>query len=65
MDCYGGEGDAKPSLKEDKDAQKDAARAAILADPLVEAAFAAFPDAELLEEGPDARVASMGSRWRN
>ena len=60
-----GEGDAKPSLKEDKDAQKDAARAAILADPLVEAAFAAFPDAELLEEGPDARVASMGSRWRN
>ena len=60
-----GEGDAKPSLKEDKDVQKDAARAAILADPLVEAAFAAFPDAELLEEGPDARVASMGSRWRN
>lgn len=61
-----GEGDAKPSLKEDKDAQKDAARAAILADPLVEAAFAAFPDAELLEnEAPDARVASMGSKWRN
>ena len=60
-----GEGDAKPSLKEEKDAQKDAVRAAILADPLVEAAFAAFPDAELLDEGPDARVASMGSRWRN
>ena len=60
-----GEGDARPSLKETKDAQKDAARAAILADPLVEAAFAAFPNAELLDEGPDARVASMGSRWRN
>lgn len=60
-----GEGEAKPSLKEEKDAQKDAARAAILADPLVEAAFAAFPEAELLDEGPDARVASMGSRWRN
>lgn len=60
-----GEGDARPSLKEEKDAQKDAARAAILADPLVEAAFAAFPEAELLDEGPDARVASMGSRWRN
>ncbi len=60
-----GEGDAKPSLKEEKDSQKDAARAAILADPLVEAAFAAFPDAELLDESPDARVASMGSKWRN
>ena len=60
-----GEGEARPSLKEEKDAQKDAARAAVLADPLVEAAFAAFPNAELIEEGPDARVASMGSRWRN
>ena len=60
-----GEGDAKPSLKEQKDAQKDAARSAMLADPLVEAAFAAFPDAELLDESPDARVASMGSKWRN
>ena len=60
-----GEGDARPSLKEEKDAQKDAARAAVLADPLVEAAFAAFPNAELIDEGPDARVASMGSRWRN
>ena len=60
-----GEGDAKPSLKEEKDAQKDAVRAAILADPLVEAAFAAFPNAELIDESPEARVASMGSKWRN
>ena len=60
-----GEGDAQPSLKEEKDAQKDAARAAILADPLVEAAFAAFPNAELIDESPEARVASMGSKWRN
>ena len=60
-----GEGDAAPSLKEAKDAQKDAARAQVLADPLVEAAFAAFPGAELLDESPDARVASVGSKWRN
>ncbi|HQV04195.1 MULTISPECIES: DNA polymerase III subunit gamma/tau [unclassified Novosphingobium] len=59
-----GEGDAAPSLKEAKDAQKDAARAQVLADPLVEAAFAAFPGAELLDESPDARVASMGKNWR-
>ncbi|MBN8499760.1 MAG: DNA polymerase III subunit gamma/tau [Sphingomonadales bacterium] len=60
-----GEGDAAPSLKEAKEAQKLAARAAVLADPLVEAAFAAFPNAELLDESPDARVAAMGSKWRN
>lgn len=60
-----GEGDAAPSLKEMQDAQKGAARAAVLADPLVEAAFAAFPGAELLEERPEARVAGMGGKWRN
>ena len=59
-----GEGDATPSLKETKDVQNDAARAAVLADPLVEAAFAAFPQAELLDESPDARVAGMGKTWR-
>ncbi len=58
-----GEGDAAPSLKEAKDAARDAARAQVLRDPLVEAAFAAFPDAELLDESPDARVAN-GNKWR-
>ncbi|HOB14726.1 MAG TPA: DNA polymerase III subunit gamma/tau [Novosphingobium sp.] len=60
-----GEGDAAPSLKEAKDAQKDAARAAVLKDPLVEAALAAFPGAELIDENPEARVANMGRNWRN
>ncbi|NCU11926.1 MAG: DNA polymerase III subunit gamma/tau [Sphingomonadaceae bacterium] len=58
------EGDAAPSLKEAKDAEKDAARAALLQDPLVNAAFAAFPGAELIEESPDARVAQGGKNWR-
>ena len=58
------EGDAAPSLKEAKDAEKDAARAALLKDPLVEAAFAAFPQAELIDESPDARVAQGGKNWR-
>ena len=58
------EGDAQPSLKEAKDAEKDAARAALLQDPLVNAAFAAFPGAELIDESPDARVAQGGKNWR-
>ncbi|MBN8485435.1 MAG: DNA polymerase III subunit gamma/tau [Sphingomonadales bacterium] len=58
------EGDAAPSLKEARDAEKDAARAALLKDPLVEAAFAAFPQAELIDESPDARVAQGGKNWR-
>ena len=59
-----GEGDAAPSLKEAKDAARDAARAQVLRDPLVEAAFAAFPNAELLDESPDARVANS-NKWRS
>ena len=59
-----GEGEAKPSLKELADALKDDARVAMLADPLVEAAFAAFPNAELLDESPDGRVANAGGKWR-
>ncbi|MFN3517289.1 MAG: DNA polymerase III subunit gamma/tau [Novosphingobium sp.] len=58
------EGDAAPSLKEAKDAAKDAARAALLRDPLVKAALAAFPGAELIEDSPDARAAQGGRNWR-
>ncbi|MBP6363362.1 MAG: DNA polymerase III subunit gamma/tau [Novosphingobium sp.] len=58
------EGDAAPSLKELADAVKDAARAAVRSDPLVEAAFAAFPNAEMLDESPDGRVANAGGKWR-
>ena len=58
------EGDAAPSLKELADVAKDSARAAVRSDPLVEAAFAAFPNAELLDESPDGRVANAGGKWR-
>jgi DNA polymerase-3 subunit gamma/tau len=44
-------GEAQPSLREQREAEERAARAALLADPLVKAAFAAFPDAELIDEG--------------
>jgi DNA polymerase III subunit gamma/tau len=48
-----GVGEAQPSLRERAEAEATAANAALLADPLVKAAFAAFPQAELIEhEGP-------------
>ncbi|QKG71188.1 DNA polymerase III subunit gamma/tau [Erythrobacter mangrovi] len=40
-----------PSLVEQEQAARDAASAAIRAHPLVKAAFEAFPDAELVEDG--------------
>ena len=43
-------GDAQPSLRERDAAQATAAQAALLADPLVKAAFAAFPDAQLVDD---------------
>ena len=43
-------GDAQPSLRERDAAQATAAHAALLADPLVKAAFAAFPDAQLVDD---------------
>ena len=58
------EGEAQPALRELLEAARHDARAALLRDPLVEAAFAAFPKAELLDEAPDARVA-QASKWRN
>jgi DNA polymerase-3 subunit gamma/tau len=45
-----GVGEAQPSLRERAEAEAVAAEAALRADPLVKAAFAAFPDAELVEE---------------
>jgi DNA polymerase-3 subunit gamma/tau len=57
------EGDAQPSLRETEEAKREASRAATLADPMVEAAFAAFPGAELIDESPDARIAG-GNKWR-
>jgi DNA polymerase-3 subunit gamma/tau len=45
-----GVGEAQPSLRERAEAEATAAQAVLLADPLVKAAFEAFPDAELVEE---------------
>lgn len=59
------EGDARPALREAAEAARDAARAVLLADPLVEAALGAFPGAELLDEEKDQGVAAMGNRWRS
>ncbi len=55
-----GAGEAQPSLREMAEAEAQANEERIRADPLVKAAFAAFPDAELL--GPQGNVAS-GTKW--
>ena len=54
-----GTGTAQPSLREAADAVASAREAGIRSDPLVKAALAAFPDAELLtDEGKVAQAAS-------
>ena len=58
------EGEAAPALRETAEAAAAEVRQAVLRDPLVEAALAAFPDAELLDASADARVA-QGSKWRS
>ncbi|WP_068074477.1 DNA polymerase III subunit gamma/tau [Novosphingobium lentum] len=56
-------GEAQPSLRELAEAEAQSAHAALLADPLVKAAFAAFPDAELIEDArADPRDAKPWSR---
>ena len=57
-----GTGDAQPSLRERAEAEADAARNRILSDPLVKATFAAFPDAELVEESGNVARAS-NAKW--
>ena len=59
------EGEAQPALREAAEAAHIAARAAVLADPLVEAALGAFPGAELLDEDQEQRVAGAGKNWRS
>ncbi|MEM7667121.1 MAG: DNA polymerase III subunit gamma/tau [Pseudomonadota bacterium] len=59
-----GIGDAQPSLREQADAEANAARDRIRSDPLVQAAFEAFPDAELLESQDNvARASASGGKW--
>ncbi|WP_423142591.1 DNA polymerase III subunit gamma/tau [Parablastomonas sp. CN1-191] len=48
-----GEGEAAPTLREAADAAKAEERAALLRNPLVEAAFAAFPGAEIVDESAE------------
>lgn len=55
-----GESEGAPSLRERELAAKEAASAALKRDPLVEAVFAAFPQAEFVEE-----TAASGGRDRN
>ena len=52
-------GEAAPSLEEARAAAEQEARASLRRSPLVEAAFAAFPAAELIE---DEAVSSRGER---
>jgi DNA polymerase-3 subunit gamma/tau len=49
-----GEGEAMPALRERAEAELAAQQARIRSNPLVEATFAAFPDAELVEEAEQA-----------
>lgn len=54
-----GTGDAQPSLREAAEAEAAAEEARVRSDPLVKAAFEAFPDAELI--GTEPRAAAGGS----
>ncbi|MBS0481160.1 MAG: DNA polymerase III subunit gamma/tau [Proteobacteria bacterium] len=58
-----GEGEGEPTLREVAEAAKAAEREALMRHPLVEAAFAAFPEAQIVEETPEARVAQGGNKW--
>lgn len=60
--------EGQPTLREQAEATAKAAREAALADPLVKAAFDAFPDAELIETQPGdddapAHRAATGGSW--
>jgi len=55
-------GDPQPSLRERSESEAQSAHAALLASPLVKAAFAAFPGAELIDESRNDRDAPPWSR---
>ncbi len=57
-----GEAAGMLSLSESEEAESAAAKAAAREHPMVKAAFAAFPDAEFVEEGELARIAGGGRR---
>jgi DNA polymerase-3 subunit gamma/tau len=55
-----GEGEGEPTLREIAAAEREAEQAALRRDPMVEAAFAAFPEAELIDEEAETRMAGHG-----
>jgi DNA polymerase-3 subunit gamma/tau len=58
------DGEGRPTLREDAEAAKEAAHAELLRHPMVEAAFAAFPKAELIDDTAEARTAGQrGNSW--
>ncbi len=61
-----GAGDAQPSLREQEEAEREAAAERTRSDPLVKAAFEAFPEAELLDPKDQAAPSALrasGSKW--
>ncbi|MEM6584490.1 MAG: DNA polymerase III subunit gamma/tau [Pseudomonadota bacterium] len=63
-----GQGQAQPTLREQAETKAQAERDETLADPLVKAAFEAFPDAELIETAPTAddmnsQRSASGGQW--
>ncbi|GGZ90319.1 DNA polymerase III subunit gamma/tau [Novosphingobium arvoryzae] len=61
-----GEGEAQPTLREAAEAEKNAARAAMMNLPLVQATLAAFPDAVQVQDTAEDRDArGGGNKWRN
>ena len=63
-----GQGEGRATLREEAEAEAKAAREATLADPLVKAAFDAFPEAELIETPPSAQDetpsrSASGGNW--
>jgi len=61
-----GEGEAQSTLREAAEAEKNAARAAMMNLPLVQATLAAFPDAVQVQDTAEDRDArGGGNKWRN
>jgi len=57
------DGPGAPTLIETEEAQREVRAAAVMRDPLVEAAFAAFPGAEIVEQDPAPAQARGERSW--
>ena len=56
------DGEGRPTLRENSEAAKAAAHAELLRHPLVEAAFEAFPKAEMIDDSAEAGLAGQGGK---